>query len=408
MRKVKKYLVVFVLLFSLLGFSKELNVWTCYGESTVEYKNFEAMGKMFEKETGIKIKWIPITDLTDLDSKLRVSAPAGVGPDLLVTVPHDSIGKWVKQNILKPVDSILAEELKNFTDSALMAVRYDGKAYGLPYTVESVGLVYNKKYVSQPPKDWSEIIQISEKLKSQGINGIVFPAGEAYHMYCILRGFSGYIFKWENNQYNIQDIGMNNEGAYQAIAFLKELFDRGILSKVLMDSSSMHSFSTGAFEEGKAAFQINGPWVIPGASKMGIDCGVVPIPKLPNGEMPKPFMGVQMIAFNNYSRNQTDALKFAKYITSHDNMLKFALETNRVVARKSVIDSQEIKSNPLISGWSQQAVYGEPMPNIPEMSVVWTAWKDSLPLMYSGKQDIQKTLDELVEVLHNKLKMMQE
>jgi len=89
-------------------------------------------------------------------------------------------------------------------------------------------------------------------------------------------------------------------------------------------------------------------------------------------------------------------------------MLKFALETNRVVARKSVIDSQEIKSNPLISGWSQQAVYGEPMPNIPEMSVVWTAWKDSLPLMYSGKQDIQKTLDELVEVLHNKLKMMQE
>jgi arabinogalactan oligomer/maltooligosaccharide transport system substrate-binding protein len=119
-------------------------------------------------------------------------------------------------------------------------------------------------------------------------------------------------------------------------------------------------------------------------------------------------MGVQIIAFNNYSKKQNEAIQFAKFLTSHENMLNFALKTSRVASRKSVINSSEIKNDEIISGWSQQAVYGEPMPNIPEMSVVWTAWKDSLPIMYSGRQPIQATLDELVNVLSRRLDLMKQ
>lgn len=404
----KKFLIFFMVILSFTVFSKTLTVWTTYGETTVEHKSLKEISQAFEKETGTKINWVIISDLTDMDTKLRISAPAGVGPDILVTVPHDNIGKWVKQRILKPLDDVMKNELKLFTDSSLMAVKYEGETYGLPYSIESVGLIYNKKYVKNPPKDWNEIIEISKKMKAEGKEGLVFPAGESYHMYSILRGFGGYIFKWEDNQYNTDDIGMNNKGAFEGISFIKSLFDQGILSPSLMDNSSMHSYSTGTFEEGKAAFQINGPWVLPGLDKAGIDYGITVLPKLPNGEMPKPFMGVQIIALSNYGKNQTDAMNFAKYLISEKNMVKFVLDTKRISPVKSVINSKEIKSDSIISGWSQQAVYCEPMPNIPEMGVVWTAWKDALPLMYSGKQDIQETLDELVNVLHNKINMLQE
>ncbi len=404
----KKVFIIFMLVISLISFSKDITVWTAYGESTVEFSVLKEIGSSFEEQTGIKVNWVSLPDLTDLDSKLRIAAPAGFGPDLLATVPHDSIGKWAKQRIIRPIDDTLGNIFDLFTESSLMAVQFEGKTFGLPFTLESVGLVYNKAFVKEAPENWDEIVKISQDMIKNGKNGIVFPAAEAYHMYSILRGFGGYIFKWEDNQYNISEIGMNNEGTFEAISFLKDLFDKGILPNVLMDHSSMHSFSTGVFEEGNAAFQINGPWVLPGLQKAGIEYGVAPIPMLPNGDMPKPFMGVQIIAFNNYSKKQNEAIQFAKFLTSHENMLNFALKTSRVASRKSVINSSEIKNDEIISGWSQQAVYGEPMPNIPEMSVVWTAWKDSLPIMYSGRQPIQATLDELVNVLSRRLDLMKQ
>lgn len=41
------------------------------------------------------------------------------------------------------------------------------------------------------------------------------------------------------------------------------------------------------------------------------------------------------------------------------------------------------------------------------MNVVWTAWADALPLMYSGKQPIEETLNDLVEIIREKILILQ-
>jgi len=400
--------IVFVLLLAVFSFSKTLTLWTIYGETTTEYKKLVEYTKEYTTKTKINIDIVPVTDLTDFDTKLRVAAPSGQGPDIIATAPHDGIGRWAEMQLLMKLDGQVDEKILNsFTSSSIQGVTYKGHIYGFPLSVESIGMVYNKDLISTPPKDWNEIIDLSKNLKSKGLYGIVFPAVEPYHSYAIIRGFGGYIFSWENGEYVVDNIGLNNEGTIEAIKFIKKLFDDGILPIELMDRTATHSLSTGSFEEGKAAIQLNGPWVLPGLKERGVNYGVSKIPVLPNGQDPKPFMGIQFVGINNFSKNKKEALDFALFLTSKEKMIDFSLSTDRVPTRIDVINDPAIQSNEIIKGWAEQAIVAEPMPNIPEMNVVWTAWADALPLMYSGKQPIEETLNDLVEIIREKILILQ-
>ncbi|PAF11640.1 hypothetical protein CHH61_26230, partial [Shouchella clausii] len=49
----------------------------------------------------------------------------------------------------------------------------------------------------------------------------------------------------------------------------------------------------GLFKEGKAIAVQNGPWAFKDYSDAGVNYGVAAMPKLPNGEPVKTFMGVK-------------------------------------------------------------------------------------------------------------------
>jgi arabinogalactan oligomer/maltooligosaccharide transport system substrate-binding protein len=287
-----------------------------------------------------------------------------------------------------------------------MAVTYNGKPYGIPLSVESVGLVYNKALVEKAPETFDEVLDIIEQYENSDTYGLVFPAAEPYHMYGILKGFGGYIFGWKDDQYDVYDIGMNNEGAVEAVNYLKSFFDNGYFPESMRDRSSQHAFSTGTFEQGKAALQINGPWVIANLEKLGIDYGISVIPMLPNGEYPQPFLGVQFVGINNYSSNKEAALKLAEYITSKSNMAQFALDTHLTPTRSDVLETEDVKSNEQISAWARQAELGNPMPNIPEMSSVWSVWSDALQIVYLGKENAEDTMQQLSDAITEKIEIM--
>lgn len=405
----KKPVFLLVLMFCVLisvSISANITMWTTYAQHLPEYEALMEIVNGYENASGNKVTVSIIPDLTDLDTKLRVAAPSGVGPDIICTAPHDSIGKWAEQRILKPLETIMMTELEGFFPSTIQAVTYEGHVYGLPYSVESVGLVYNTDLVPEAPETFEDIVEICKDMNSKGKYGLVFPAAEPYHMYSVLRGFGGYIFGWKDNSYDINDIGIGNEGAIKAVEYLKSMLDDGLIPAECFDRVSQHQFSTGTFEEGKAALQINGPWVSNGLKDAGINFSVALIPVLPNGNYGSPFLGVQYIGLSNFGRNQKDALELAKEFINKDNMTAFALKTGRAPTRFEVLESAEIQEDEIIKAWSEQAKYGEPMPNIPEMGTVWTAWTDALPLIYSGKQTAENTMEELADIIKNKILLM--
>jgi len=404
MKKILLALLICLLVVS-VGFSaKTLKVWTVYKPEMSAYQALSGIIKEFEEVEGITVELVSIPDQTDMDTKMQMAAPAGMGPDVIATMPHDIIGKWANQGLLMSFED--GEAFEAFFDSTKQAVTYGRKMYGYPLSVESVGLVYNKAFVDEAPETFDDVIAIIQKYEDTDVYGLVFPAAEPYHMYGILKGFGGYIFGWKNNEYDVYDIGMGNEGSVQAISFLKSFFEKGYFPNAMRDRSSQHGFSTGTFEEGKAALQINGPWVTTNLESLGIDYGVSVIPMLPNGEYPQPFLGVQFVGVSDYSNQKEAAVKLAEFITSKDNMVDYALETQLTPTRKDVLESEAVQSDVMISAWARQAELGNPMPNIPEMSSVWSAWSDALQIIYSDKAPLEETLKELSETIKEKIEIM--
>ncbi len=404
MKKLILSLLVCLLVLS-VGFSADaLKVWTVYKPEMSAYKMLKTIINEFENLEGITVELVSIPDQTDMDTKMQMAAPAGMGPDVIATMPHDIIGKWANQGLLMSFNGM--DEFDVFFDSTKQAVTYEGKIYGYPLSVESVGLVYNKALVENAPETFDDVIAVIEKYKGTDIYGLVFPAAEPYHMYGFLKGFGGYIFGWATDEYDVYDIGMGNEGAVEAIKYLKSFFDKGYFPEAMRDRSSQHGFSTGTFEEGKAALQINGPWVTTNLKSLGIDYGVSVIPMLPNGEYPQPFLGVQFVGISEYSNNKEKAIKLAEFITSKENMIDYALETQLTPTRKDVLASEEVRSDVMISAWARQAELGNPMPNIPEMSSVWSAWSDALQIIYFDKEPVEETLTQLSETIKEKIEIM--
>ncbi|MCV5334945.1 extracellular solute-binding protein, partial [Escherichia coli] len=65
----------------------------------------------------------------------------------------------------------------------------------------------------------------------------------------------GYAFKYTSEGYDVKDAGIAKEGVKDAMNFVKGLVEKGVIS-----ADMDYSVSESAFNQGKAAMTINGPW----------------------------------------------------------------------------------------------------------------------------------------------------
>ncbi len=83
--------------------------------------------------------------------------------------PHDRIGDIVLQGLADPVD--LGDAKGEYSPTAINAVTYDGKTYGVPMVVETYGVFYNKNLVPEAPKTMDDLMNIAkEKRMRRKIN----------------------------------------------------------------------------------------------------------------------------------------------------------------------------------------------------------------------------------------------
>jgi maltose-binding protein MalE len=129
---------------------------------------------------------------------------------------------------------------------------------------------------------------------------------------------------------------------------------------------------------------IDGPWAVQSFRTAGVNFGVAALPKLPNGKASSPFVGVQALFVNKYSKNTKEAWDLIRYLSIHLPMPLFKA-SGRVPVLKSAAKNKLVQSNPVTKVVIQAANNGEPMPNIPAMDVVWGPMGDQLQLLVQGK-----------------------
>lgn len=348
------------------------------------------MAKEFEQKYGVTFTFEPVNH-TDSPGKLAQDGPAKQAADVFF-MAHDHLGEVVAAGLVYSNESINPAK---FLDSAITACSFDGKLYGYPTAIETYGLFYNKKLVSTPPATYQEVIDFAKKfndIKNKKY-GFMMEPDNFYFSYQYIAGYGGYVFG--KNGTDANDIGLNSEGAVEGMKFMQSL--KEILPVNSADITG--DVRDGLFKEGKLAMQVSGPWSVQPYTAAGVDFGVVPLPKLPNGKNPVSFSGVRGLYVNSYTDYPTAAKMFAQYCVSGDSLVKLYKTAGQIPPRKDLMEDADIKKDSYTAAFLQQAQYSEPMPSIPQMTAVWAQGKTALASIWNDKADPKAALDNAVKMI---------
>jgi len=363
----------------------ELLIWADDTRAPV----MEELGKQFEAEFGIPVKVMEM-GLADIRSQLAVAGPAGEGPDIIVG-PHDWLGEFIVNGLLEPID--LGPLAADFEPVTIEAFTWGDTLYGVPAAFEAIGLIYNKALVPEPPKTWDELLEIAYALtdREKGYYGFLMQMPDPYHTFPLMSANGGYVFGTnEDGTLNPLDVGLNNEGAVKGL----EVFDH-LLESGLVPVGTDYNTMTSLFNQGRVGMMISGPWALGDAQKAGIDFGYARIPTIDGGQ-PKPFVGVQGFMVSAFSQNKLLADVFLKeFVIRTDTYLSMFARDPRPPAYLPALE--QLQDNLIIQGVRASGSVGIPMPAIPEMASVWTAWSDAIELVMNQELEPKEALDIAVQ-----------
>ncbi|MDO6583418.1 maltose/maltodextrin ABC transporter substrate-binding protein MalE [Photobacterium sp. 2_MG-2023] len=350
------------------------------------YTGLAEVGKKFEADTGIKVT---VEHPDKLEEKFPQLASTGDGPDIVLWA-HDRFGGYAQAGLLTEVKPSDAYRSK-FADFTWDAVSYNGKYVGYPVAVEALSLIYNKDLLPEPPKNWEDVVALDTELKKQGKRAIMWNLQEPFFTWPLLAADGGYAFKFTASGYDAKDVGVNNEGAKRSMSFVKSLVDKGVIAPDVD-----YAIAEAGFNKGDVAMTINGPWSWANIDKAGINYGVAMLPKL-NGNPSKPFVGVLTAGISSASPNKDLAVEFIEnYLLTNDGLRTVNNDTPLgAVALNSF--QEELSSDARISATMGNAMNGEVMPNIPQMSSFWYAEKAAINNVVNGRQSVEDALNTVAD-----------
>jgi len=350
------------------------------------YNGLAEVGKKFEADTGIKVT---VSHPDKLEEKFPQLASTGDGPDIIFWA-HDRFGEYAQAGLLSEIKPS-AEFKAKFADFTWDAVSYNGKYVGYPVSVEALSLIYNKDLVPNPPKNWEDIAALDKELQKDGKKAIMWNLQEPFFTWPVLAADGGYAFKYTNDGFDAKDVGVNNAGAKRAMTFVKNLVDTGVIAPDVD-----YSIAESGFNKGEVAMTINGPWAWGNIEKAGINYGVTLLPKL-NGNPSKPFVGVLTAGISTASPNQDLAAEFMEsYLLTNDGLRLVNDDTPLGAVALNSFQS-ELSTDVRIAATMDNAMNGEVMPNIPQMSAFWYAEKAAINNVVTGRQSVDDALKTAAE-----------
>ncbi|HQJ51130.1 MAG TPA: extracellular solute-binding protein [Anaerolineae bacterium] len=371
----------------------KLTLWVYMSDNDLAV--LQGVTKEYEALSGDTVQVVnyPYFELLE---KVDVAFPAGEGPDLC-EIPHTDTGVWGQAGLIAPFpEGVLSEEERGkYAHSALDAFFYDGQQFGIPQIADVVVLLYNKALVKTPPTTMEELIQMAKDIQTKDIGGFWMLDNNMWYGWCFVSGYGGYIFGRTDKGYDVNDLGVFSRGTAQGLDYLFTLRRE---HKIIPENIDWNLL-TGHFTEGKLGMMIQNANQASIYQAAGVDVGMAVIPKLPNGNMPAPMLSISGWAINGYSKQQQAAAELAVYLGGHLAVPLFKSSQGNIPVRLDAIADPLIAGNPNIVAAIEQVGFSQPVPNVPEMGLVWVPVNSAFELAAKGDKTSAQALSEASEVV---------
>lgn len=319
------------------------------------------------------------------DSLKMVGNDPNAAPDMYFFA-HDKIGVYAEMGILAPITDFIDEEtLNQYLPMTIEAATYKGEVYQLPLYFETLLFMYNRLYMSddEVPQTTEELYSYMQETTQGGHYGFVEQHSTAYYAAGWLHAFDGYILN------EAGEPGLNDPNTIKALEYHKKFVE-------LMPTEGEYATVNTLFREGKAHSTIGGPWLVPTAREAGIDLGIAPMPTVDEtGKQIAPYSGVQGIqVLKVAAERKHDAIaKVLEVLTGDQIGISIAQASGCAPAKESCYDDPTVSQDDMVMAMYETAQNAVPMPNVPEMDVMWTVAENLLVDVNMNGADVQTSAD---------------
>ena len=177
-----------------------------------------------------------------------------------------------------------------------------------------------------------------------------------------------------------------------------------------MPGETEYSTVNTLFLEGKADATIGGPWMVPSARDANIDLGIAPMPIVnATGTALAPYSGVQGVHVLNFAaQNKSESVKkLLQTLLQPEIGILLAQASGCAPANSTCYDDSRVSDDAMVQSMRATAEIAVPMPNIPEMDVMWTVVGNLLTDVNLSKMNIDESLasslekaNSLIEAMH--------
>ncbi|NLV58509.1 MAG: extracellular solute-binding protein [Clostridiales bacterium] len=341
---------------------------------------------VFEKKTGMT------------ESLKLVGNDRNTAPDMYLFA-HDKIGVYAEMGILTPITELLGDDaLAGYVPLTVKGVTYKEHVYQVPLYFETLLFMYNKKYMahSDIPSTTEELYAYMQRKTKYGHYGFVEQHSTPYYAAGWIHGFGGSLIT------NTGVPCLDSSQVKATLAYHKKFVD-------YMPGETEYATVNTLFIEGMAHTTIAGPWFIPTVREAGIDVGIAPMPVVDETGLPlAPYSGIQglHVLKVKIQQNKDSIIKVLEVLMKPEVSVALAKVSGCAPAVESCYTLEEVISDPLIMAMKQTAEIAIPMPNIPEMDVMWTVTGNLLTNVNMSGQDVdtaasnaQKKALELIEAM---------
>jgi multiple sugar transport system substrate-binding protein len=382
--------------------------YAIWGDTTELANQQKVVDAFTALDPSITVK-VTVADWETYWDKLQTALAGGNAPDVFL-MDGPLFPDYQTRSQLLDLSPLITRDSFDTTQLADLAVKdftgADGHLYGLPRDMSTVGLYYNKKMfdaagIPYPDAtwDWAKLVEVAKKLtKTSGTTttqwGFYTETSDMENFWSSLVWQAGGDILSPDKK----TVVIDSDQAAAGIQFLQDLIYK---DKVM--PQPVPGGTGDAFENGQAAMEANGSWLVPTHEAAGIDFGVAPLPKGPAGQATS--VNPSGVVVYKGSKSPDAAWEFVKCYTGPQMQSKIADLKASMPANKQVLTGQYATSFEGGKTFADALAYAHLKPSFKGFNEFGGALQDELDSkVFNDKQLTAKAaLDEITPKLQKLL-----
>jgi multiple sugar transport system substrate-binding protein len=321
--------------------------------------------KFNETEPEITVD-IQVTPWEQYWTKLQTSATGGSAPDVF-WMTNAYFPNYADGGVLASLQDRAEQDqldLGQYVDAMTKAYTWDGKLYGLPKDVDTIGLWYNKALFDKAGVDyptdewtWQDVKDAAKKLtdREAGVYGIAAPVADQTGYYETIFQSGGYVVSPDGTK-----SGYDSPEAIAAIQYWVDFIAEGLSPSVQqMTDTEPESL----FTSGKVAMHYNGSWAAIQFAQVPYAAENVDVVATPKGKVPGGVINGLANVMYAKSKHPESAWKFLRFLGSPEAAQIQAATGTVIPATKGTTDAW-VKAYPTFNAqcFVDSLAVGSPMP----------------------------------------------